>query len=103
MPKPSARLPHAGSATAAAEAPVIAPAPDNGVPFGERPAGDHNGARRPSRRQLGTRIDEELYECLVGCAEATHITIGRLVERGVMAELEKHGWSPAQRRAAGTN
>lgn len=101
MPKPSARLPQAGSAAAAeapetsAAAPAFAPAPDNGVPFGEQTpqaAPKVPTTIKRNRRQLGARIPEELYDRLVACAEGTRIPQGRLLERALDAELQRHGF-----------
>lgn len=96
MPKPTSRLPHAGSAqAAAAEAAPLAPAPNNGVPFGEpaQPTGQRvPAAIKRNRKQLGARIPAELYERLVACAEGTRIPQGRLLERALDAELQRHGF-----------
>jgi hypothetical protein len=96
MPKPPRRAPEAGSTAAAApEASVVAPAPNNGIPFGERPPS--GGSRvaadvKHNRRQLGARIPEELYDRLVRCSEGECIPQGRLLERALRAELQRLGY-----------
>lgn len=65
----------------------VAPAPDNGVPFGKPPR-----ASKPARagRQLGHRIPEDLYQRLVAVSEETDIPVGRLITRAIKAEVARH-------------
>jgi hypothetical protein len=49
--------------------------------------------RRSTRRrgrQLGVRIPEELYARLVACSEGTGISQGRLLQRAIEVELQRH-------------
>ena len=92
MAKPTPRLPRATPAAAAA--PPLKPAPDNGVPFAdpERGALTRPTAIKRRGKQLGARIPDELYQRLAVCAAETRIPQGRLLERALDAELKSHGY-----------
>jgi hypothetical protein len=96
MAKPVTRRPStAASSEAAPAVPTLAPAEDNGRPFGEQPAPRTTapaGGTRRSGKQLGLRIPDDLYERLVAVSESTGIPQSTLVRRALdkeLASLEK--------------
>ncbi len=93
MAKPATRLPRATRTVEPAPASVVAPAPDNGVPFASRPV-VKNTAEPIKRRgkQLGARVPDEMYDRLVACSAQTRIPQGRLLERALDVELQSHGF-----------
>ena len=97
MPKPQPRLPQAGSAeVAAAEVPAsLAPAPDNGRPFGEQPTTPPAGPRPVVERrgkQLGMRIPEVIYDRLEHCSRETGFTKSALVAVALDEKLKALGY-----------
>lgn len=94
MAKPSARLPQAGSA-AAAEASAVAPAPDNGVPFGRQPVPDTSARPAAVKRrgkQLGMRVPDVIYDRLVRAADETGFTKSSLLAHALDEKLKALGY-----------
>ena len=80
MPRPAYRAPQTSLG-------ALTPAPDTGVPFGQKPP----PTRQPPRagHQLGHRVPQDLWQRMLAVVDRDQIPMGRLITVALEAEVAR--------------